>query len=196
MGKETKSVTFRCPDDVYQALSNFALDKSITKDDKPIISEALVTALRIGLGLNEDVPTSNAVNKDALQQIQEQIDDLSNKLSNTVSKDELKEAIARLEVTEPAKKVSVTDTESSLETEVVPVVNASSGMSRDAAHAIARARGCRAEDPKSFSDGFTRSEELQYGFTRVKLNPELKKRYKTGSTDKYWYFDTIETHNQ
>jgi hypothetical protein len=128
MAKKTRSVTFRCPEDVYQALSNFALDESITKDDKPIISEALVTALRIGLGLNEDVPTSNAVNKDALQQIQEQIDDLSNKLSNTVSKDELKEAIARLEVTEPAKKVSDTGTKSSLKPKAVPVAKTTSGI--------------------------------------------------------------------
>ena len=58
---KTISVTFRCPEDLYNALSNFALDHNIIKDDKPIISEALIAALRIGLGADSNTDVSQPV---------------------------------------------------------------------------------------------------------------------------------------
>jgi len=53
--QKTTSLTFRCPDDLLDKLSNFALDNNISKDGKPIITEALIAALSIGLGSNTDV---------------------------------------------------------------------------------------------------------------------------------------------
>ena len=58
---KTISVTFRCPEDLYNALSNFALDHNIIKEDKPIISEALIAALRIGLGTGRNTDVSQSV---------------------------------------------------------------------------------------------------------------------------------------
>ena len=58
---KTISVTFRCPEDLHNALSNFALDHNIIKDDKPIISEALIAALRIGLGTDSNTDVSQSV---------------------------------------------------------------------------------------------------------------------------------------
>lgn len=58
---KTISVTFRCPENLHNALSNFALDHNIIKDDKPIISEALIAALRIGLGKDGNTDVSQSV---------------------------------------------------------------------------------------------------------------------------------------
>jgi len=75
---KTQAISFRCPSDLYDALSSFALDNGIAKDGKPIVSEALITALRIGLGLSDSV--SQPVSQDVLQQ---QIDALAGKLEST-----------------------------------------------------------------------------------------------------------------
>jgi|GEM_PF-5014668 len=75
---KTQAISFRCPSNLYDALSIFALDNGIAKDGKPILSEALITALRIGLGLSDSV--SQPVSQDVLQQ---QIDALAGKLEST-----------------------------------------------------------------------------------------------------------------
>jgi len=75
---KTQAISFRCPSNLYDALSIFALDNGIAKDGKPIVSEALITALRIGLGLSDSV--SQPVSQDVLQQ---QIDALAGKLEST-----------------------------------------------------------------------------------------------------------------
>jgi hypothetical protein len=69
---KTISVTFRCPENLYNNLSNFALDNNIVKDGKPIISEALVAALIIGLetdshtDVSQDVSQPNNIDFEAI----------------------------------------------------------------------------------------------------------------------------------
>ena len=78
MPSKSQSITFRCPKELYDSLLDFALDNGISKDGKPVISEALIAALRIGLG--RDNVVSLPVSQDVLQK---QIDTLAEKLEST-----------------------------------------------------------------------------------------------------------------
>ncbi len=89
------SLTFRCPDDLYRALLDFALDNGITKSGKPIISEVLVTVLREGLSGDAERPAlSPMVPLSDLEHVREEIKELSNILSNNFVR---KDALAELE---------------------------------------------------------------------------------------------------
>jgi len=93
---KTISVTFRCPEDLYNALSNFALDHNIIKEDKPIISEALIAALRIGLGTDSNTDISQPVRHSDFE---------------AMINDAIAPLLSRIEVLENTRSVEAAETE-------------------------------------------------------------------------------------
>ena len=114
---KTISVTFRCPEDMHNALSNFALDHNIIKDDKPIISEALITALKIGLGTDGNTDVSQSVRQPDFEAM------ITEAIAPLLTRIETLEAVSR-EVT-PSEKKPLTQANLT-ENDAQPIIEAAS----------------------------------------------------------------------